>query len=112
MAWSSARRCSLRRHRTIALKSFLADALVVHGLAAQRFDCRGCGNSFGNPERVTLRSGEEDCLLATARLCQIPDRTPSVSLALRWGAFVAARPAGGTGAAAIAFWDAKPDGRG
>lgn len=61
---------------------------------------------------MTLRSAEEDCLLATARLCQHTGSDAVGVIGTRWGAFVAARAAGGTGAAAIAFWDAKPDGRG
>ena len=90
----------------------LADALVARGIAVQRFDYRGYGNSPGDATDLTLGSAEEDCVLAGARLCQRAGTETIGVVGTRWGALVAAGAAVALGAQAVVFWEAKPDGRG
>jgi pimeloyl-ACP methyl ester carboxylesterase len=88
----------------------LADRLAAGGLAAARFDYRGCGNSGGDPAELTLASAERDCFLVAERLRTHADVDAVGIVGTRWGALVAAAAAGPARAAAIALWDAKPDG--
>jgi len=89
----------------------LAEALIARGLAVQRFDYRGCGNSYGNADELTLGSAEEDCVLAAERLRERSGTHAVGVLGTRWAAFVAAGASGRLGARAVAFWEAMPDGR-
>jgi pimeloyl-ACP methyl ester carboxylesterase len=90
----------------------LAEALVELGFAVQRFDYRSCGNSFGDPQELTLKTATLDCLLAAARLREHANTDALGVVGTRWGALVAAGVAGPLGARAVAFWEAKADGRG
>jgi pimeloyl-ACP methyl ester carboxylesterase len=95
-----------------AAELLLAEALVARGIAVQRFDYRGYGNSGGDAAQLTVGSAVEDCVLAGA---QLRDRAGAEALAVvgtRWGALVAAGAVAALGAQAVAFWEAKPDGRG
>lgn len=89
----------------------LAEALVGFGFAVQRFDYRGCGNSFGDPQELTLETATQDCLLASARLGEHAGTERVGVVGTRWGALLAAAVAGPLGARAVALWEAKPDGR-
>jgi pimeloyl-ACP methyl ester carboxylesterase len=89
----------------------LAEALVGRGFAVQRFDYRGCGNSQGDVEKLTLASAEEDCLLAAARLRKRTGTDALGVVGTRWAALVAAGVSRELDARAVAFWEAKPDGR-
>src|SRR5689334_12691614 len=68
----------------------LADTLAARGLAAARFDYRGCGNSGGDPAQLTLASAERDCLLVAERLRAHAGAGVLGILGTRWGALVAA----------------------
>jgi len=86
----------------------LAEALVDLGFAAQRFDYRSCGNSFGDPQELTLETATLDCLLAAARLREHAGTDALGLVGTRWGALVAAGACGPLGARAVALWEAKP----
>lgn len=89
----------------------LAEALVALGFAVQRFDYRGCGNSFGDPQEMTLATAGQDCLLAAARLREHAGTDVLGLVGTRWGALVAAGASAPLGARAVALWEAKADGR-
>lgn len=89
----------------------LAEALVAFGFAVQRFDYRSCGNSFGDPQELTLASATQDCLLAAARLQEHAGTDALGVVGTRWAALVATGVSGALGARAVALWEAKLDGR-
>lgn len=89
----------------------LACALTKLGLAVQRFDYRGSGDSEGDLRCLTLESAKEDCLLATDRLRRRAGVQTVGIAGTRWGALVAASGARPAQANAIALWEAKLDGR-
>jgi pimeloyl-ACP methyl ester carboxylesterase len=89
----------------------LSEALVALGFAVLRFDYRGCGNSFGDAEQLTIDTATQDCLLGAARVREHAATDVFGVVGTRWGALVAAGVARTLGARAVAFWEAKPDGR-
>lgn len=89
----------------------LAEALADLGFAVQRFDYRGTGNSFGQPEELTLQTATQDCLLAGARLREHAVTDAFGVVGTRFGAFVAAGAAAPLGTRAIVLWEAKREGQ-
>jgi alpha/beta superfamily hydrolase len=87
----------------------LARRLTELGIAVLRFDYRGTGNSEGDARKLTLDAAREDCLAAAERLRERAEVEAIGVLGTRWGAFVAAGAAEGSGARALALWEPKVD---
>jgi len=99
---------ALRAHRSLReLASRLADA----GFPALRFDCRGCGDSAGEPEDARLEGWVEDAAAAVEEVRESTGEPRVVLAGLRLGASVAALAARRAGGAdALVLWEPVVDG--
>ncbi len=71
----------------------LARALAARGLAVQRFQYRGTGNSDGHPMDTSFETMCDDALAAAARLAEMTGIVAPAFVATRFGALVAASAA-------------------
>jgi hypothetical protein len=86
----------------------LGDALASSGVAVQRFQYRGTGNSDGDPKDMTFDSMLEDALAAAAWLRQVSGAGEVAFLGTRFGALIAAAAARHEGAP-LALWEPVTD---
>jgi pimeloyl-ACP methyl ester carboxylesterase len=83
----------------------LSLALARQGIAAQRFQYRGTGNSEGDPFALTYESMCEDAGAAAERLIEKTGVRSVAFMGTRLGAMVAARVAAQFGRAPVVLWD-------
>ena len=83
----------------------LSLALARAGIAAQRFQYRGTGNSDGDPFLVTFETMCEDAGAATARLMEKAGVESVAFMGTRLGAMVAATAAAGFERSPLVLWD-------
>jgi alpha/beta superfamily hydrolase len=82
----------------------LARSLAARGIAVQRFNYRGTGNSDGEPEDITFERLCEDVAVASARLAEVAGVERPALLGTRFGALVAAA-ASSADATPVAFFE-------
>lgn len=82
----------------------LARALSARGLAVQRFQYRGSGNSEGGADEMTFGSLCDDARAAADRLAAQADVTQTTFIGTRFGSLVAA-VAGAASGAPLALWE-------
>jgi hypothetical protein len=86
----------------------LADALAARGVAVQRFQYRGTGNSDGESREVTFGGMLHDAIVAAARLREVSGAGEVIFLGTRFGALIAAAAARLENAP-VALWEPVVD---
>lgn len=83
----------------------LARALAANGIAVQRFQYRGDGNSEGSDTDLTLPAMEQAAAAARDRLIERAEVTNLNFMGVRLGAFPATKLAAGSPGGALLLWD-------
>lgn len=89
----------------------LSNALAARGIAAQRFDYRGWGNSEGEPGASAFETMRDDALEAASHLRERAGVTALGFLGIRWGGLIAAAVAAAFPASPLALWEPTADAR-
>lgn len=83
----------------------LSRALARCGIAVQRFQYRGTGNSHGDPDALSFETMVEDAQAALARLRECAGMQRTAFVGTRLGGLVAAAAAKGIGGAPLVLWE-------
>ncbi|MGZ8565480.1 MAG: serine aminopeptidase domain-containing protein [Actinomycetota bacterium] len=94
--------------RNYRAEVILSRSLAANGVAVQRYQYRGWGNSEGDPDRMTFGTMCADATAAAAFLVQTVGQIPVLWLGTRIGALVAAA-ASREGNASLALWEPVTD---